>query len=145
MTVGLATIDPGASTDGAPHRHAPAEVYLFRSGRGVVHVGDREVPVEVRVGLSDADKQQLAEDLNLHRRHLSREQLRLFVERRLKRTPEQSNRRIAAELGVDKNTVESVRCGLQATGEIHQLNKTVGADGKARPARRRPAVVRGAV
>jgi mannose-6-phosphate isomerase-like protein (cupin superfamily) len=46
MTVGFATIDPGSSTDGAPHRHAPAEVYLFRSGRGVVQVGDREIPVE---------------------------------------------------------------------------------------------------
>ena len=55
-------------------------------------LGIREVPIEVRVGLSDADKQQLAEDLNLHRRHLTREQLRLFVERRLVRTPEQSNR-----------------------------------------------------
>ena len=63
-------------------------------------LGIREVPIEVRVGLSDADKQQLAEDLNLHRRHLTREQLRLFVERRLVRTPEQSNRQIAAELGV---------------------------------------------
>ena len=37
-------------------------------------LGIREVPIEVRVGLSDADKQQLAEDLNLHRRHLTREQ-----------------------------------------------------------------------
>lgn len=109
--------------------------------RIAAQLGIRKVPVEIRVGLSDADKQQLAEDLNLHRRHLSREQLRLFVERRLKRTPEQSNRRIAAELGVDKNTVESFCSGLQATGQIAQLNKN--ADGKARPAHRRSAVIRG--
>ena len=72
-------------------------------------LGIRKVPVEIRVGLSDADKQQLAEDNNLHRRHLTREQLRLFVERRLVRTPEQCNRKIAADLGGnDKRSGTSV-------------------------------------
>jgi N6-adenosine-specific RNA methylase IME4 len=105
-------------------------------------LGIRDVPVEVRIGLSEADKQQLAEDLNLHRRHLTREQMRLFVEHRLQRTPEQSNNRIAAELGVDDKTVGAVRRELESTSEIPKLDRTVGADGKARTARR-PAVVRG--
>jgi N6-adenosine-specific RNA methylase IME4/ParB-like chromosome segregation protein Spo0J len=102
----------------------------------------REVPIEVRVGLSDADKEQLAEDLNLHRRHLSREQMRRFVERRLARSPGRSNRQIAADLGIDHKTVAFVRRTGEATGEIPQLSRTVGADGKTRPARR-AAVVRG--
>ena len=105
-------------------------------------LGIRDVPVEVRLGLSAGEKEQLAEDLNLHRRHLSREQMRLFVGRRLVRTPEKSNRKIAAEMGVHKNTVESVRSDLQSTGQIAQLSKTVGADGRSRPAHR-PTVVRG--
>lgn len=46
MTVGVATIDPGMSTDGARHRHDPPEVYLFAEGTGVVHLGDDEHPVE---------------------------------------------------------------------------------------------------
>jgi ParB-like chromosome segregation protein Spo0J len=64
-------------------------------------LGIRKVPVEIRVGLSDADKQQLAEDLNLHRRHLTREQMRLFVERRLARKPEQATAGLLP-VGVDK-------------------------------------------
>jgi hypothetical protein len=40
-----------------------------------------------------------ADDLNLHRRHLSRKPMRRFIERRLQRRPEQSDRKIAAELG----------------------------------------------
>lgn len=83
-----------------------------------------------------------SKDLNLHRRHLSREQLRLFIERRLVRNPEQSNRSIAAEMGVDDKTVGAVRRTLEGTAEIPQLGNTFGNDGNARPARR-PAVVRG--
>ena len=45
--------------------------------------------------------------------------------------PEKSNRKIAAEMGVHKNTVESVRSHLQSTGQIAQLSKTVGAGADA--------------
>jgi N6-adenosine-specific RNA methylase IME4/ParB-like chromosome segregation protein Spo0J len=105
-------------------------------------LGIRDVPVEVRIGLSDTDREQLAEDLNLHRRHLSRDQVRDIVGRRLRRSPEKSNRQIAAELGVDDKTVGTVRRNLESTAEIPQLEKTLGTDGKSRPTTR-PAVVRG--
>ncbi len=101
-------------------------------------LGIKEVPVEVRIGLGKAEKEELAEDLNLHRRHLSRDQVREIVERRLKRTPEKSNRQIATEVGVDHKTVAVIRRSGESTGEIPQLSRTVGADGKFRP-----AVVRG--
>lgn len=111
--------------------------------RIAAQLGIRKVPVEIRVGLSDADKQQLAEDLNLHRRHLSREQLRLFIERRLQRTPEQSNNKISAELGVDDKTVGAVRRDLERRSEIPNVATVTDTLGRVQPARRRSAVVRG--
>ena len=102
-------------------------------------LGIRNLPVDIRPGLSHPEKEELAEDLNLHRRHLSREQLRDAIARRLKRTPEQSDRQIAAAIGVNHETVGDVRKQLTATGEIRQLPKTIGRDGRARttsPARR---------
>jgi N6-adenosine-specific RNA methylase IME4 len=107
--------------------------------RIAAELGLRNLPVDIRPGLFLPDKEQLAEDLNLHRRHLTREQLRDAIARHLKRTPEQSNRQIAATVGVDHHTVASIRRGLQATGEFPQLPKTIGRDGRARttkPARR---------
>jgi hypothetical protein len=83
---------------------------------------------------------------NLHRRHLTAEQRRDLIAKLLKATPEKSNRQIAETVKVDHKTVASVRAEKEATGEIPQLNRTVGKDGKARrqPARKppSPAVVR---
>jgi hypothetical protein len=74
---------------------------------------------------------------NLHRRHLTREQKCELIARLLKKKPEASNRSIAKQLKVvtDK-TVGAVRRAEEATAEIPQLEKTVGADGKTR---KRPA------
>ena len=107
--------------------------------RIAAELGIRNLPVDIRPGLSHPEKEELAEDLNLHRRHLTREQLRDAIARRLKRTPEQSDRQIAAAIGVNHETVGDVRKQLTATGEIRQLPKTIGRDGRARttsPARR---------
>jgi ParB-like chromosome segregation protein Spo0J len=70
---------------------------------------------------------------NLHRRHLTQEQKRELAARLLKTQPQQSNRVIAKTARVDHKTVGAVRAELEATGEIPQLEKTTGADGKARP------------
>lgn len=43
---------------------------------------------------------------------------------------------IASHIGVNHVTVSKYRAELISTGEIIQLNKTVGADGKERPAQR---------
>jgi len=103
-------------------------------------LGINDYPVEVRRGLSEAEKRALARNLNALRRHLSREQVRSLIADQLRDTPDWSNQRIADGLGVDGKTVASVRAGLAATSEIPRLDKTVGADGKARrasPKRRR--------
>ena len=57
---------------------------------------------------------------------------RALIEAALKARPGDSNRAIAADLGVDDKTVAVVRSALEATAEIPRLTKTIGADGKER-------------
>ena len=83
--------------------------------------------------------------LNLHRRHLKPEKKRDLIAELIKTQPEKSNRQIAETAKADHKTVGSVRTELETTGEIPQLEKRVGADGKARkepakkPAKQRKA------
>jgi len=86
-----------------------------------VHDGDEE---ELRA---------LARALNIARRHLTNFQKRQIVADQLRETPDHSDRRIAKMLGVDHKTVGSVRADLNGTGELPQLDATVGLDGKTRP------------
>jgi hypothetical protein len=77
--------------------------------------------------------------VNIKRRHLTGEQKRELTSKVLKLDPSKSNRQIAAVVGVDHKTVGVVRKEAEATGEVPQLSKTRGKDGKERttaPARR---------
>lgn len=47
--------------------------------RIAAELGIRNLPVDIRPGLSQPEKEELAEDLNLHRRRLTREQLRELI------------------------------------------------------------------
>jgi hypothetical protein len=78
---------------------------------------------------------------NIHRRHLTNEKKREIIERLLKENPEQSNRTIAKETKSSHKKVAKIRAKLESTGALPQLEKTTGADGKARkqPAKRKPA------
>jgi hypothetical protein len=69
---------------------------------------------------------------NIHRRHLTADQKRHFLKKLLKLYPEQSDRKIAGEAKVSHHTVSKARGELEATGQIAQLEKTVGRDHKAR-------------
>ncbi len=69
---------------------------------------------------------------NIHRRHLTAAQKRDLIAKLLKAGPEASNVNVAKQARVDDKTVAKVRRGLEATSEIPRLEKTVGADGKAR-------------
>lgn len=77
---------------------------------------------------------------NIHRRHLTAEQKRELIGKLLKATPEKSNRQIGELTKADHKTVGTVRTEMESTGEIPQLEKTVGKDGKARqqPAKKQP-------
>lgn len=119
--------DRGVVIDGH-HRKAIAE-----------HHG-LHLPSETRQMLTEAQKYALSIELNIARRQLNREQKRAIVEAALKAQPEKSNREHGRTLGVDDKTVGAARARLEATAEIPQFDKTVGADGKERPASR-PATV----
>ena len=69
---------------------------------------------------------------NLHRRHLDAKQKRDVIAKLLKAQPEKSNVTISKVVKADDKTVAKVRRELEATSEIPKLDKTVGADGKAR-------------
>jgi hypothetical protein len=90
---------------------------------------------EVRVAKWD-DPLAYIISLNIRRRHLTAEQKRDVIAKLLKVAPDKSNRQVAKTVSVDHKTVAKVRGELEATGEIPQLTETVGADGRARPARK---------
>lgn len=80
--------------------------------------------------------------LNIHRRHLSSDQKREVIAKILVANPEVSDRRIAKMAAVDHKTVGAVRQEREASGEIPQLAKRTGADGKVRNGKVRPAAPR---
>ena len=91
-----------------------------------------DCPEIVQEGLTDDEKRTLARALNLARRQLTQEQKRQLVADQLRETPNRSNRLIGKQLGVHHATVASVRSEMEGTGQIDQLERTVGNDGKAR-------------
>lgn len=97
-------------------------------------LGIKTWPKFIRKGLTDTEKKTHARQLNLARRHLDQAARRTLIEEELRENPERSNRQIAASLGVSHPTVADVREQMESTGKIYQLEKTVGADGKERPA-----------
>ena len=73
---------------------------------------------------------------NIRRRHLNVEERQGLLVTLIARSPEKSNRQIGKEIGVDHKTVGRARTKGEELGRIPQLEKTVGLDGKERPARR---------
>lgn len=104
-------------------------------------LGFTEIPIERMDYLPKDDREQFAIDDNLNRRHLTRAQKRALIDRELKTAPHQSSRVIAEKTGTNHTTVSNRRKQLQSTGEISQLTKTTGKDGKSRkePAKRKPS------
>jgi site-specific DNA-methyltransferase (adenine-specific) len=95
----------------------------------------RDYPRRVISGLDEQGKRHHAIKANTLRRQLSRQQRRDLIAAELRRNPRQSNRLLAELVGVDKNTVQSVRDQLVAGGEIHHVGARDGRDGKVyRPA-----------
>lgn len=93
-----------------------------------------ECPEIVEEGLTEDEKRTLARALNLARRQFSTDQKRELIADQLRETPERSNRWIGKQLGVSHPTVASVRGELETTGKVFQFERTIGEDGKARPA-----------
>ena len=98
-----------------------------------------DCPEHVCPNLDEAELRTLARALNLARRQLTQEQKRHLIADQLRETAERSNRWVGKQLGVHHATVASVRADLHSTGQVDQLDRTLGSDGKFRPAFRQLA------
>ena len=67
---------------------------------------------------------------------MSRDDKRNAVEMALRAFSGKSNREIGRQVGCSHNTVAELRREMESTGQIDQLDKTVGGDGKSRPVRK---------
>ena len=94
-----------------------------------------DVPQVVREVANAQEARSIAYALNLHRRHLSREQKRDLLAASIKADPGLSDRQHGERAGTDHKTAGSVRAELEATGEIPQLSDRCGADGRTWPAK----------
>ena len=99
--------------------------------------------VELSVILGKPDEDITEQDIrryiiqeNLLRRNLTPEQRNRHMKQLLGFDPLQSDRVIAAQVGVDHKTVGIARKQMESTGEIPQFKKRTGKDGKSR---RQPA------
>jgi hypothetical protein len=106
--------------------------------RACEELGVTDWPRMVRAYADEAAKRTQARKLNLARRHMDQAAKRALIEAEVRDRPQASNRQVAADLGVDHKTVGSVKADLQATGEIPQLDKTVGRDGRSRTSTPQP-------
>ena len=75
-----------------------------------------------------------------HGLRLDRKSVRRAIGIALKAFPHYANNVIARQIGCSDATVESVRTELESTSQITKLDKTLGADGKLRPAKRKRKV-----
>lgn len=88
--------------------------------------GISDYPTTIRTGLTEDEKRDYAQTLNMARRNLSREQKQKQVRNRLKRNPEHSDRLIAQALGVDHKTVGRIRTEMESGGEVPHVERKVG-------------------
>ena len=96
-------------------------------------LGLKEWPSVVRLGMDEQAKTLHAIKLNCARRHLTTAGKQAAIQKALQAAPEKSDRQLAKAIGVSHHTVKAQRDELEGTGQIAQLNRTVGADGKERP------------
>jgi hypothetical protein len=94
--------------------------------------------------LSDKDDEVVSYilSMNIHRRHLTLEQKRDLIGRALVRTPAVSDRKLAQAIKVDHKTVAAVRRNKESSGEIPQLKKRMGKDGRVRATKAEPILPR---
>jgi hypothetical protein len=82
----------------------------------------------------------IAISINIRRRHLKPEERRDLIAKLLKADPEQSNRQVAEQVGVDHKTVASIRTEAEARGEIPHVETRTDKQGRQQPAKKaRPA------
>ena len=108
------------------HRVAAARKKMFKDIDAVVRKGTLQDATWFALG---ANRE--------HGLRPNRADVRKAIAVALQLFPERSSREIAQRIGCSHVTVLDVRKALESTGQIDQLDKTVGGDGKARPAKRK--------
>jgi len=115
--------------------------------RAAQKVGLKQIPVQVRPGLSEQEKWKLAQDLNLHRRHLTPEQIQQIIKENREKLPQMaitlrqqgnSLRQIGEELSISHQHAKQLIQKEAAVNNITaQLPETIkGKDGKKHPAKK---------
>ena len=108
------------------HRVAAARKMMFKDIDAVVRKGTLQDATWFALG---ANRE--------HGLRPNRADVRKAIAVALQLFPKRSNRDIATQIGCSHVTVADAREALESTGQIDQLDETVGADGKARPAKRK--------
>jgi len=90
--------------------------------------------------VDDKRAREIAASLNEHRRHLTAEQKRDLIAKRLKEIPEASNRQIAEHVKADDKTVAKVRADLESRSEIPNVSTRTDTKGRTQPAKRKAKV-----
>ncbi len=76
-------------------------------------------------------------NLNLNRRHLTREQRRELIAAQLRETPDKPNLQIAKAFQVDDHTVETIRQDMVRRSEIPNTETRTDTKGRKQPAKKR--------
>ncbi|GEM_PF-4565055 len=79
---------------------------------------------------------------NLHRRHLTTEQKRELIEKLVKATPDKSDRQIAETTKTSPTTVGRVRKGMEAKGDVSNLDTRIDKSGRRQAAHKSTRTVR---
>jgi ParB-like chromosome segregation protein Spo0J len=111
---------------------------------GVIIDGHHRQEIALRLGLkcmrrtvrdlTDEQKVSMALTLNVHRRHLTREQRRELLALSLKAEPEASDREHGRRTGTDNKTAAKVRTDLEGREEIPHVDKRIDTKGREQPA-----------
>jgi len=120
-------------------------VPVIISETGEIVDGHHRVEIADRLGMNypqtttagtPSELQTLAYSLNLHRRHLTREQVRSLVETSLKADPQLSDRGHGERLGVDHKTAAKVREDMEGRGDIPHVDTRTDSLGRQQPVTR---------
>ena len=94
-----------------------------------------DFPRVIRAGLSEAEKRAHVRAVNLVRRHLNAAQRRAIIADALRDDPAQSDRQVAAMLGVSHPTVGAVRRELERAGDVEVFTTRLDVLGRKQPVR----------
>ena len=127
------------------------EYYIIIDGehrlRGAQKAGLKQVPVQVRPGLTEQEKWKMAEDLNLKRRHLTLTQIQQILKENREKLPQMalklrqegnSLRQIGEKLGISHQQVQNFIDQEAAVNDLtpELPEKIKGKDGKKHPAKK---------